>query len=649
MTDSALEIGRAAIARYHWEAGYASLSAPDLQEQLTAKDLEDIGEAAFWTSRPRDCIRYRERSFAVYSEERRPCAAARLAVALAWDYFALSSYAVGGGWLAKAKRLLADQPECREHGVLANSIAHIDITQGKLDSALDHAREAFSIGQRIDDADLQAAALNTEGAVLIRLGEIAEGMARIDESMASAIGGELAPYTTAAIYCTTISACHRIGDLRRATEWTDAAEHCAQRPGMQDFPGDCRAHRVSLLRVNGQWDDAEAAAERAVSVMGAEPSHVATVHQEVGEIRMYRGQFASAEEAFRRAEELGRSPQPGRALLCLAQGEIDSAVSFMAAALADQSWDRLARARLLPAQVEITLAAGRLADARQAADEMLDIAGTYDTTALSAAARQAEGRVLGAQGNVAAATSCLREATRLWLGLPAPFEAARARLALCEILRGEGRVDEARTEAQAALAAFDRLGAAPYGDRAGRILEELDKARLARTGEVVRVTRTFMFTDIVGSTSLLEAIGDDAWRNLVRWHDQVLREQFAAHRGEEIDHAGDGFFVAFESVDAALDCAVVIQQDLTRHRREHGFSPSVRIGVHLAEATSDAEGYNGRGVHHAARIGAMAQGDEILASQETIQAAESPRDCGEARRVSLKGIVQPSVLVSLAW
>ncbi len=642
-------MGRNAIARYDWEAGYVSLTAPDAEEQLTAQDLEAIGEAAFWTSRPRDCIRYRERSFAAYSEARQPGAAARLAVALVWDYFALGSFAVGAGWLAKARRLLADQPECREHGVLANTVAHIDIAQGKLDSALDQARAALSIGQRVDDQDLQAAALNTEGAVLIRLGQIAEGMARIDESMASAIGGELAPFTTAAIYCTTISACHRIGDLRRATEWTDAAEHCAQRPGMQDFPGDCRAHRVSLLRVNGQWDEAEAAAERAVSVTGAEPSHVATVHQEVGEIRLHRGQLAAAEEAFRHAEDLGRSPQPGRALLCLAQGDMDAALSFITGALADQSWDRLARARLLPARVEIALAAGRSADARQAADEMLDIAGTYDTIALSAAARQSEGHVLAAEGDPTAAASCLREAAQLWLSLPAPFEAARVRLALGEMLRGEGRLDEAQTEARVALAAFDRLGAAPDSARAGRILEEIGNARQARSNRTARVTRTFMFTDIVGSTGLLEAMGDDAWGNLVRWHDQVLRAQFGVHGGEEIDHAGDGFFVAFESVDAALDCAIAIQHDLTRHRREHGFSPSVRIGIHLAEATSDAEGYNGMGVHHAARIGAMARGDEILVSQQTIEAAQSPRECGEARRVTLKGITEPSVLAALVW
>ena len=647
--EAKLSAGRAAMAQRDWETGYSLLAADELQELLEARDLEDIGEAAFWTDRPRETIKFRERSFAAYSQVGLDCAAARVALKLMWNYFAQRSYAVGGGWLAKASRLLADQPESREHGELANSLAHLDISQGNLEGALTRARETFEIGRRLADDDLQAAALNTEGSVLIRLGQITEGMARIDESMASAVGGELTPFTTASIYCTTISACQRIGDLRRATEWTDAAESCAQRPGMQDFPGDCRAHRVSLLRVSGQWDEAETAAERAVAFEGAEPNHVATVHQEVGEMRLFRGRFDAADEAFRLAEDLGRSPQPGRALLSLARGDVAAAVSFINTALADETWDQLARSRLLPAQVEIALAAGRLADAQKAVDELRDIAGTYETIAFSAAARLAEGRLLAAEGDAAAAARCLREAMRLWLDLSAPFEAARSRLALAENLRDQGSIDDAHTETRAALTAFERLGAAPDVQRAGRLLDELDKSRLARSGKTVRVTRTFMFTDIVGSTNLLEAMGDGAWGSLVRWHDQALRAQFSTFRGEEIDHAGDGFFVAFESVDAALDCAVAIQRDLARHRQEHGFSPGVRIGVHLAEATSDVEGYGGIGVHHAARIAGAAQGDEILTSQETVDAATNPRESTRARSVTLKGISEPCSVVSVVW
>jgi class 3 adenylate cyclase len=107
--------------------------------------------------------------------------------------------------------------------------------------------------------------------------------------------------------------------------------------------------------------------------------------------------------------------------------------------------------------------------------------------------------------------------------------------------------------------------------------------------------------------------------------------------------------VAFESVDAALDCAIAIQQELMRHRREHGFSPRVRIGVHAAEATSDIEGYSGIGVHHAARIGGLARGDEIVVSNDTLQAAAAPHNSTSPRSVTLKGIAEPISVVSLTW
>jgi class 3 adenylate cyclase len=650
VTADSLVAGRAALAAYDWEAGYALLTAFEQPEQLTAQDLEALGEAAFWVGRPLECIRFRESSFALYNDAHLPCAAARVAMQLVWAYFMQHNEAVASGWLAKAKRLLNEQPECHEHGLFADALAHLYAPQGKLEEALKEARSAFAIGQRLDDADLQASALNTEGAVLLRMGEIAQGTACIDESMASAIGGGLAPWTTATIYCTTISACQRVGDLRRATQWTDAAEQCAHRPGMRDFPGDCRFHRIHIQKINGHWDAAEAAADQVTNLASAEPSHVATVHEEIGSMRVNRGRYDAAEEAFRHAEDLGRSPQLGRALLCLAQGDIEAASSFLsAAALAVKTWDRPARARLLPSEVEIALAAGRINDARRAADELLDIAAAYGTVAISAASLQAHGRVLGAEGDVKLAETTLHESIRVWSDLPAPFEAARSRLALAEILSGTGRADEAQIETRAALTAFERLGAEPDALRARRMLEEFDKARSARNGTTIRATRTFMFTDIVGSTNLLSALGDAAWQNLLRWHDQVLRGAFSQHGGEEIDHAGDGFFVAFESVDSALDCAIMIQQELTLHRQEHGFSPAVRIGAHLAEATSDAAGYSGKGVHHAARIGALAEANEILVSHETIETAESTRSCSEVRSVELKGIAEPCAIVSLRW
>jgi class 3 adenylate cyclase len=161
-----------------------------------------------------------------------------------------------------------------------------------------------------------------------------------------------------------------------------------------------------------------------------------------------------------------------------------------------------------------------------------------------------------------------------------------------------------------------------------------------------RVAKTFMFTDIVGSTNLLEAIGDEAWGSLIAWHDTALREVFAAHQGEEVDHAGDGFFVAFDSPDLATAAAIAIQRRLAEHRQKAGFAPQVRIGIHAADARQAGGDYHGKGVHEAARIGALAGGGEIVASASTV--GESVRTT-DRRSATLKGIAEPVDVVTVEW
>jgi class 3 adenylate cyclase len=183
------------------------------------------------------------------------------------------------------------------------------------------------------------------------------------------------------------------------------------------------------------------------------------------------------------------------------------------------------------------------------------------------------------------------------------------------------------------------------------VIEELAdllpwQLRAARPAEPQRVVKTFMFTDIVKSTNLVEAMGDEAWGALLRWHDQTLRSLFAAHRGQEVVSTGDGFFISFDSPDAAIDCAIAIQHDLAAHRRDHGFAPQVRIGIHATPATQVERNFQGKGVHEAARIAALAEGGEILASKET---AAGRSDVSTARQVTLKGIAEPIELVAVDW
>jgi class 3 adenylate cyclase len=171
--------------------------------------------------------------------------------------------------------------------------------------------------------------------------------------------------------------------------------------------------------------------------------------------------------------------------------------------------------------------------------------------------------------------------------------------------------------------------------------------RTVDTGRSRRVMKTFMFTDMVGSTALVEALGDEAWSTLLRWHDDTLRAMFSTHQGEEITSTGDGFFVGFDSPEAALACGVAIQRRLAEQRQAQGFAPQVRIGVHASEATQVAQNFQGKGVHEAARIAALAGAGEILAS--VVTAAGSRYTVSAPRTVTLKGIVEPVEIVSISW
>jgi class 3 adenylate cyclase len=168
-----------------------------------------------------------------------------------------------------------------------------------------------------------------------------------------------------------------------------------------------------------------------------------------------------------------------------------------------------------------------------------------------------------------------------------------------------------------------------------------------KAGPTRRVLKTFMFTDIVGSTNLVEAMGDEAWETLLRWHDGALREVFAAHQGEEIDHAGDGFFVGFDSPELAVATAIAVQRRLAEHRAKNGFAPQVRIGIHASDATQAGSRFSGKGVHEAARIAALASGGEIMASAATV--ADSTVATSAPRGVMLKGLSAPVDVVAVEW
>ncbi len=644
-TDDSLEQARDAIARHAWREAFDLLSAADDSGELSPEDLERLAEVAFWTGTTDKCIEALERAYAGYTEVENRRGAASVAINLVFHHFAKLAPSVAAGWSGRAVRLLEAEPDCPEHGHLARIHTNVRFSVGDLDGALDHATRTLEIGNRFGDRDLQAFGLFDQGNILVAKGQVDEGMALLDEAMVAAVGGELGPLATGVIYCSMITTCERLADYRRAAEWTDAAQRWCGRQSIAGFPGLCRVQHAQIMRLRGAWAEAEEEAMRARDeLQGFNLRATAEAFYQIGEIRLRMGDLPAAEDAFCRAHELGQEPQPGLSLVRLAEGNIDAAVTMINRALADQSWDRLARARLLPAQVDIAVAAGDLETARSAADEMEPIAEAYGTPALQANAACARGAVQLAEGDATAACESLRRGWRLWQEVDAPYEAARARVLLAEAYRAESDAEAATLELRAAVSTFERLGAVLDTRRAAELLG--DGASQKAT---LRAVKTFMFTDIVKSTNLVEAIGDEAWENLLHWHDQTLRSLFGEHEGEEVKHAGDGFFVAFPDAARAVECAAAIQRTLADHRREHGFAVQVRIGLHSAEATRRGRDYGGKGVHKAARIAALAEGGEILASRETLAGGSMPFAVSDPREVSLKGISDPVPVVAIEW
>jgi DNA-binding SARP family transcriptional activator len=467
---------RRALAARDWQRAFELLSAAD-DGTLGGEDLDGLADAALWAGRPHESLAARQRAHRAFVEAADHRRAATVAVVLCLHHAVRLHLAVAGGWFGRAQRLLEDEPECPEQGFLAWASAIFAIAAGNLDAALDDARRAYDVGSRFGVPDLQAVGLTFQGWVLIRQGQPAQGLALMDEGMTWAVGGELAPLVSALIFCRTIGTCFELGDYRRATEWMEAVADCFSRTGIGAFPGDCETHRVGILVGRGAWSEGELEARRACAhEERIDLLHVGQALHEIGEIRLRLGDLDGAADAFDRAAASGASPQPGRAVLELMRGDAPAAAALIEDALSGTA-DRLARARLLPAQVEIALAAGDVDTARSAADELDGVAGVYGSSALAAAAACGRAALLLAEGDAQTAVGTLRDGIRRWQDASAPHEAARSRLLLAEALHRTGATNAALIELRAARSAFESLGARLDAERASRRIDNLVPVR----------------------------------------------------------------------------------------------------------------------------------------------------------------------------
>ncbi|HEU5170071.1 MAG TPA: tetratricopeptide repeat protein, partial [Gemmatimonadales bacterium] len=456
-------------SRAEWRDAYAGLTAANAAGALEAEDLERLAEAAWWLADGQTCMRAREQAYRRYVQRGEPRAAAAVALALAEDHFHRLARSVGQAWLRRAERHLGGLPEVSEHGWLhrLRMVVALEMERNPRE-AMEHADQALDIARRLGDTDLEALAIQDRGRILVALGRVADGMALIDDAMTAASAGELTPRTTGRTYCNMISTCERLGDYGRAAEWHDAAYRWSEPHADSGFPGICRVHRAGILRLRGALPEAEREARRAAEELADFLTDTAgEAFYELGEIRLRMGDHPAAEAMFAEAHTRGRDPQPGLALLRLAQGNCEAVRSMIERSLGEPGLAALDRAKLLPALVQIGVACGAVDAAAAGASELEAITTTYTAPGLVASAALACGTVELARGGAEGALAHLRRARRIWSEIDLPFELAQTRLLLSQAYSALGDRDEAAMEERAALAIMSRIGAGEPGGRTG--------------------------------------------------------------------------------------------------------------------------------------------------------------------------------------
>lgn len=638
--------GRAAFARHAWQEAFDLLTRADAAGGLEGPDLESLSTAAFFAGRADLRTPTLERAFAAYQQAGEVIRAAFVALQVAGAFSLRGKVSVASAWARRAERLLNGHAESYAHGFLALIKTDLAKTAGDIPRALELADEAVAIGKRTGHQDLQAFALTAQATLRIASGAIREGIGLLEEAAIAAVNGELSPLTAGITACQMIAACRDLTDYRRASEWIEMTDRWCETESVGGFPGVCRVHRAEIVALHGGWQHATEELRRATEELQrfeAIPVMADGLYA-IADIRRLQGDLKGAEELLREAHALGRSPQPALALIRLESGKVQSAAAAIEAALAESSWDAMARLRLLGAQVEISLKVGDLDRARAAVEQLTALVEEASLPALRAGLAYARGRVLLAEGDEAGSVRELGVALKLWREVGSPYEIARTRAALSRALRATGDDDDADLELRAARDQFERLGAKPDLAAVETELRELEERRTS--GAQLRMA--FLFTDIVGSTRLAEVLGNHAWERLLGWHDEMLRAEVARQGGRIVHSTGDGFFAVFDTARQAVRSGIAIQRALASHAMASGFAPPVRIGLHAAEATQRGDDFSGVGVHVAARIAALAGGGEILASADALAETGDVLAVGP-REVEIRGVSEPVSVATVVW
>ena len=443
--------------RRAWLSAFEALTAADATGSLDGLDLERRGISAYLVGEEDAFLRSLERAFEAHMREGDAGAAVRCGFWLGLHHSSVGNPALGSGWFGRAGRALADQSDvCAEDGYLLLPKAFAAYADADWERCLEEADAAVAVAEQFMDGDVLAMALHIRGRARLRLGHVNDGLADLDEAMVHVISGALSPPVTGSVYCGALGACRDLLDMDRVREWSAALERwCDQQPEMVAYSGECRAFRAEVSLTRGEWDSAIKEARRVHERFkaGRRPGSEGFALYLLGEAYRLLGDFTEAEDAYRSAAAAGREPQPGLALLRLAQEQPAAAAAAIRHALAELESDPR-RVHLLPAYVEILVAVGDLEAARGACTQLLEVlTGTVGPYA-DAVRAQAQGLVALAAGDSQVALGCLRTALTNWRASGVPFEEARTRLLIgraCRSLGDEHGCAVERAEAERIL------------------------------------------------------------------------------------------------------------------------------------------------------------------------------------------------------
>lgn len=463
MDAEAVQRGREAFGRNAWKSAHEHLSAADAEEKLGAEDLEFLATAAFMLGRGSEYLDTLERAHRAHLDAGEKRRAFRCAFWIGINLARGGEMARAGGWLGRAQRLMADLDSGKaERGYLQLPEMFERAARGDLTGAAEVAEAAAAIGQATGDKDLFALAAHEQGHLLVRAGDLRRGVILLDEAMVSVIAGELSPIVSGIVYCGVILACQEAHEVRRAAEWTAAlSAWCEKQPDLVAFTGRCLVHRSEILALRGSWPQALGEARKAGerSQQAGNQASVGDARYCEGEIHRLLGELDEAEAAYRKAGKAGREPQPGLALLRLAQRRSDAAETAIRRLLAETS-EPAKRVEILPPAAEVLLAVGDSHAAREVADELDQLAQKTEANEwLGVVATATRGAVELAAGDPETALPFLRAAVAGWHKVGSPYEAARVRALIGSACRMIGDEDSALIELDGARDTFTELGA----------------------------------------------------------------------------------------------------------------------------------------------------------------------------------------------